>query len=94
MCNHREQLLRRQVDLLEKKASLCKEWEHALKGDAKTLHKISNGVSNSDEDNKQKLEQLEKEHFEIVEEFQLWVEDGNQKNKPLEDIVKNQMMIT
>ena len=65
-----------------------------MKGDAKTFHKISNGVSNSDEDDIQKLEQLEKEHSKIVEEFQLWVEDGNQKNKPLEDIVKNQMMIT
>lgn len=43
--------------------------------------------------NRNELKKLEKEHSEIVGEFQQCVEDGDQKNKPLEDIVKNQMMI-
>ena len=47
------------------------------------------GVPTScEEEHKRELEQLEKEHSKIVEELQQWVEDGDQKNKALEEIIE------
>ena len=90
MCNHREELLRRQVDVLEKQVSLCKECEHAFKSEVKTLLESSNGVSTScvGDYKKDLVEQLGKEHSEIEEELQQWVEDGDQKNKALQEIIE------
>ena len=48
-----------------------------------------NGVSTSCEKNhKKELEQLEKENYEIIEELQQWVEDGDHENKTLEEIIE------
>ena len=41
-----------------------------------------------EEDHTKEIEQLEKEHSEIEEELQLWVEDGDQENKTLEEIIE------
>ena len=44
----------------------------------------SNGDSSScDEEHKKELDQLEKEHSEIEQELQQWVEDGDKKNNVL-----------
>ena len=89
MCHHREELLKRQVDVLEKQASLCKNCKQAFETEAKTLLESSNRVStSSEEDYNKKIEQLEKEHSEVLEELQQWVEDGDQKNKALEEIIE------
>ena len=74
MCNYREQLLRREIDALKK--------GQAFKNDVQTV-----GLS-CEEGHKQKLEQIEKENFEIVEELQQWVEDGDKDNKTLEEIIE------
>ncbi|KAL9973541.1 hypothetical protein ACROYT_G020011 [Oculina patagonica] len=49
---------------------------------------LTNQVSSCDEIHKKELEQLEKENTEIIEELQLWVEDGDQENKTLEEIIE------
>ena len=41
-----------------------------------------------EEDHTKEIEQLEKEHSEIEEELQLWVEDGDQENKTLKEIIE------
>ena len=57
--------------------------------DAKSMLESSNGVStNCEEEHKRKLDQLEKEHSEIEEELQQWVEDGDQKIRTLEEIIE------
>ncbi|KAJ7356227.1 hypothetical protein OS493_025980 [Desmophyllum pertusum] len=81
LSHHREELLRSQVAALEKQTSHCKNWEQDLKsGDVvEDETQKSNGVSKHEE-----LEQLEK----IVEELQLWVEDGDKRNKTLEEVIE------
>ena len=74
MCNYREELLRRQVHALKQ--------SQAFKSDVETV------VHSSEDGHKQKLAQLEKEHFEIVEELQQWVEDGDKENQTLEEIIE------
>ncbi|KAL9973448.1 hypothetical protein ACROYT_G019912 [Oculina patagonica] len=89
LSNHREELLRRQVDDLEKELFDCKNSEQAFKSDVKTELQGSNGVCTSCEEGyKMKLERLEKEHSEIVEELQQWVEDGYQENKTLKEVIE------
>lgn len=76
LCNHREELLRRQVDGLKK--------GQAFKREVKTVLESSAGVSTSCEDkHKKEFEQLEKGHSEIVEELQQWIEDGDKENRIL-----------
>ncbi|KAJ7376850.1 hypothetical protein OS493_031998 [Desmophyllum pertusum] len=43
----------------------------------------TNQVSGEETD----LAQLEKQNSEVVEELQLWIDDGDQKNKTLEDVI-------
>ena len=74
MCNYREQLLRHEIDALKK--------GQAFTSDVQTV-----GLS-CEEGHKQKLEQIEKENSEIVEELQQWVEDGDQENQTLVEIVE------
>ncbi|KAL9966328.1 hypothetical protein ACROYT_G024382 [Oculina patagonica] len=45
-------------------------------------------VSSCEKIHKKELEQLVKENSEIIEELQLWVEDGDQENKTLEEIIE------
>ena len=40
------------------------------------------------EQNNKAYEQLEKEHSEIVAELQQWIEDGDEKNKALEEVIE------
>ena len=40
------------------------------------------------EQNNKAYEQLEKEHSEIVSELQQWIEDGDKKNKALEEVIE------
>ena len=69
--------------------TLYKNCEQVFQTAVKSLDESSSGGSLScEEDHKQELEQLEKEHSEIVEELQQWVEDGDQKNKVLEEIIE------
>ena len=69
--------------------TLYKNCEQVFQTAVKTLDESSSGDSLSCEgDHKQELEQLEKEHSEIVEELQQWVEDGDQKNKVFEEIIE------
>ena len=95
MCNNREELLRRQVDVLEKQVSLCKECEHAFKSEVKTLLESSNGVSTScvGDYKKDLVEQLGKEHSEIEEELQQWVElrTETKRTKIWRRLLKKQM---
>ncbi|KAL9973437.1 hypothetical protein ACROYT_G019899 [Oculina patagonica] len=49
---------------------------------------LTNQVSSCEEIHKKELEQLEKENSEIIEELQVWVENGDQKNKTLEEIIE------
>ena len=57
--------------------------------DPKKMPESSNEVPTScDEAHKKELVQLEKEHSEIEEELQQWIEDENQKNKALEVIIE------
>ena len=57
--------------------------------DPKKMLESSNEVPTScDEAHKKEIVQLEKEHSEIEEELQQWVEDENQKNKALEEIIE------
>ena len=72
--NYREELLRRELDALKK--------GQAFKRDVETV------VRSCEEGHKQELNQLEKEHSEIVEELQQWVEDGDKENKTLEEIIE------
>ena len=74
MYNYREQLLRREVDALKK--------GQTFKSDVETI------VLSCEKGHKQELKQLEKEHSEIVEELQQWVEDGDKENKTLEEIIE------
>ena len=67
MCNYREQLLRHEIDALKK--------GQAFTSDVQTV-----GLS-CEEGHKQKLEQIEKENSEIVEELQQWVEVETKKTK-------------
>ncbi|KAJ7374465.1 hypothetical protein OS493_007571 [Desmophyllum pertusum] len=51
--------------------------------------RVMNGVSTSrEESHKMELAQLEKEQSKIIEELQLWVEDGDEKNNALEDVIE------
>ncbi|KAJ7357721.1 hypothetical protein OS493_023860 [Desmophyllum pertusum] len=93
LCNHREELLRSQVAALEKQASHYKMCEQPSKSDIKTALVSNNGdmaedlkleIQSREEDHKKELEQFEK----IVEELQLWVEDGDKRNKTLEEVIE------
>ncbi|KAJ7356260.1 hypothetical protein OS493_026015 [Desmophyllum pertusum] len=55
-----------------------KLWRNVMKNELKALEKKN--------DTLQKLS--EKEHSEIEEELQLWVEDGDKRNKTLEEVVE------
>ena len=45
-------------------------------------------ATSCEEDHKKELDRIEKEHSEIVEELQQWVEGGDKRNKMLEEIIE------
>ena len=69
--------------------SACKANQIKPEDNVKTDDKPRGVFSTScEEDHKKELDQIEKEHSEIVEELQQWVEDGDKKNKMLEEIIE------
>ena len=75
--------------LKNEKRTLQTKLETKAVVDPKIMLESSNEVSTScDEKHKKELVQLEKEHSEIEDELQQWVEDENQKNKALEEFIE------
>ena len=75
--------------LKNEKRTLQTKLETKAVVDPKIMLESSNEVSTScDEKHKKELAQLEKEHSEIEDELQQWVEDENQKNKALEEFIE------
>ncbi|KAJ7374458.1 hypothetical protein OS493_007564 [Desmophyllum pertusum] len=79
LCHHREELLRSQVDALEKQTSHCKIVSWPQKATSRPCLLTIRWNSNS-----LKTEEQSK----IIEELQLWVEDGDEKNKTLAEIIE------
>ena len=85
-----------QISVMKKELKALKTENNTLKTklgmkgvDAKNMFESSNGVSSScTEEHKKELKELEKEHSEIEQELQQWVEDGDQKYKALEEIIE------
>ena len=85
-----------QISVMKKELKALKTENNTLKTklrmknvDTKNMFESSNGVSSScTEENKKELKELEKEHSEIEQELQEWVEDGDQNNRALEEIIE------
>ena len=70
-------------------SAACKANQTKTEYDIKSDHNPCGVFSTScEEDHKKELDRIEKEHSEIVEELQQWVEDGDKKNKMLEEIIE------
>jgi len=82
-------VMKKELKDLESENNTLKTKLEMKRADTKGMIESSNEVSTScDEKHKKELDQLEKEHSEIEEGLQRWVEDGDEKNKALEEIIE------